>query len=562
MLFGALLWFILCRHLSGEWSVNEQYSYGWFVPFFAAYLFWLRFEDRPEPDFGSRIADCGLERSSSESQISDIRHPRSEIAAAALAATALLLLLPLRLFEVGNPDWRPLGWLHAFIVVALTLLLIWRLGGWPWLKHFAFPVSFILIAVPWISAVETPIVQGLMAIVAAVAAESLNLLGVPAQLEGNLIRVNAGLVGVNEACSGVRSLQTSLMIGLLFGELKRLAVSRRLVLLGGALAIALLCNFGRAFVLVWLSATRGPSAAEQWHDGLGYAIVGAVFVGTMALAALLGRAEQKSGVTSQESAHTDDRPPMSRSRPLTSDHRPLTSGFRLPTFILLLPLLWLLAVEVSVEGWYRIHERNLVPAPQWTALPPATKPGFRNIEIDEVVRGTLRYDDGWQASWPLATAPAQKAPGCVAFFFRWNEGGSSVVRARSHRPDICLPSAGWQQLHDHGTATYSVGSFEIPFRYITFQPKGGGAVAHTFFCLQEDLRRPRESRPDLELASGVQPDWSFKSRIRVVRNGVRNLGQQVLEVIIINDRPMERAEVEQKLRETLRDIVTSENPRT
>src|SRR5207248_2718000 len=45
---GAL-WFILLRHLSNEWSVSEQYSYGWFVPFFAAYLFWLRWQDRPDP---------------------------------------------------------------------------------------------------------------------------------------------------------------------------------------------------------------------------------------------------------------------------------------------------------------------------------------------------------------------------------------------------------------------------------------------------------------------------------------------------------------------------------
>ena len=51
--------------------------------------------------------------------------------------------------------------------------------------------------------------------VAAIAAETMTLFGVPAQLEGNLIRVSSGLVGVNEACSGVRSLQTSLMIGLL-----------------------------------------------------------------------------------------------------------------------------------------------------------------------------------------------------------------------------------------------------------------------------------------------------------------------------------------------------------
>src|SRR5437899_1650250 len=32
--FVAALWFGLCRELSGEWSVNEQYNFGWFVPFF------------------------------------------------------------------------------------------------------------------------------------------------------------------------------------------------------------------------------------------------------------------------------------------------------------------------------------------------------------------------------------------------------------------------------------------------------------------------------------------------------------------------------------------------
>ena len=45
VVFFALLWFMLWRQLSGEWSVNDQYSYGWFVPFFAIVLFWLRFED-------------------------------------------------------------------------------------------------------------------------------------------------------------------------------------------------------------------------------------------------------------------------------------------------------------------------------------------------------------------------------------------------------------------------------------------------------------------------------------------------------------------------------------
>src|SRR4029450_818852 len=133
VLFLAALWFGLCRELSGEWSVNEQYSFGCFVPFFALYLFWLRWQDRPP---------------------TEIRNPKSEIRkrqtiAALLAISALLLLLPVRLFEIANPEWRLLAWSHTAIVVTLTLLLIWCAGGKAWLRHFAFPIAFILVAVPW-----------------------------------------------------------------------------------------------------------------------------------------------------------------------------------------------------------------------------------------------------------------------------------------------------------------------------------------------------------------------------------------------------------------------------
>src|SRR5262249_54847231 len=174
LLFVAALWFGLCRELSGEWSVNEQYSFGWFVPFFAIYLFWLRWQDRPQIE---------------------IRNPKSEIRkrqtiAALLAIPTLLLLLPIRLFEIANPEWRLLVWIHALAVVTLTLLVLWWAGpaGAGWLRHFAFPVAFIFVAVPWPTLLETPVIQGLMRLVAGVAAETAMLLGTPAQVEGNLIR--------------------------------------------------------------------------------------------------------------------------------------------------------------------------------------------------------------------------------------------------------------------------------------------------------------------------------------------------------------------------------------
>src|SRR5262249_13478373 len=211
--------------------------------------------------------------------------------AALLAISALLLLLPTRLFEIANPEWRLLDWVHATAVVTLTLLFIWSAGGKPWLRHFAFPVAFIFVAVPWPTVVEIPIIQGLMRFVARVAAETAMLFGIPAQVEGNLIRVSNGLVGVNEACSGIRSLQTSLMIGLLFGELKRFSVARRFALVAGAIAIAMFANFVRAVFLVIVAGTKDISEVGRWHEIAGYTIIALVFVGTMGLAYLLGRAK-------------------------------------------------------------------------------------------------------------------------------------------------------------------------------------------------------------------------------------------------------------------------------
>jgi hypothetical protein len=61
--FFPALWFGLWWRLSGKWSVNDQYSYGWFVSFFAILLFWLRWEDAPKAQDvrgqkEGRICDC------------------------------------------------------------------------------------------------------------------------------------------------------------------------------------------------------------------------------------------------------------------------------------------------------------------------------------------------------------------------------------------------------------------------------------------------------------------------------------------------------------------------
>jgi exosortase len=544
VLFVGALWFVLCRELSGEWSVNEQYNFGWFVPFFALYLFWLRWQDRPP------------------AEIPNLKSQIPNSAAVGLAIAALLLLLPVRLFEIANPEWRLLAWIHALAVVTLTLLLLWSAGGNAWLRHFAFPVAFIFVAVPWPTAIEVPAIQGLMRMVAHVAAETAMLLGIPAQVEGNLIRVSNGLVGVNEACSGIRSLQTSLMIGLLFGELKRLSVSRRFTLVAGAVAIALLANFVRAIFLVSVAATKSISEVSRWHDVAGYTIIALVFVATMGLAYLLGKSEvksKKSEVRGQRSQSVIQKNRQSGSGP----HSAIAASW------LATALCWLLLVEIGTAAWYRAHERNLVSARRWNVHWPEQEPNFRRLKINEEIRAVLRFDKGEAAAWTLnsavnsQTAHEPNTIACSLYVFQWNPGKNSALLANLHRPDVCLPASGWKQMADHEVRSYLIsGSFELPFRHFEFQRTLEGSapqIAHAFYCLSED----RASRGSAALGNtdspgmfGNRSEWTRAERVRAVLEGRRHLGQQVIEAIFISDEPFSATDAESRLGDMVPNVVS------
>src|SRR5260370_29669432 len=121
------------------------------------------------------------------------------------------------------------------------------------------------------------------------------------------------------------------MIGLLFGELKRLSILRRTALVGGAIVIAFIANCGRALFLVWIAATKNIAAVSHWHNRAGYSIVTVVFAGSLLLAILLGRG--KAEVRGQRA----------EGRSQKSER----SYFLLPTFYFLLSLCWLAFVEIG-----------------------------------------------------------------------------------------------------------------------------------------------------------------------------------------------------------------------
>src|ERR1039457_3872197 len=207
ILFGVL-WADLVRQLSYTWETSEQYAYGWFVPFFAAALLWRRWLDRPAPQLSPFNFPWPVKCP-----------PTSLGLLSAFCFLLCLLLLPLRVIYEINPDWPLCSWLMTLTVVGISLYAVFLAGGWKWVRHFAFPVCFILVAVQWPYRIDHGLTQGLMRVVAGLTVELLGWLNIPAFQHGNLIEVSTGVVGIDEACSGIRSFQSTLMAALFLGEL-------------------------------------------------------------------------------------------------------------------------------------------------------------------------------------------------------------------------------------------------------------------------------------------------------------------------------------------------------
>src|ERR1035437_169198 len=257
VVFLGFLWTILINHLRIEWTLNPQYGYGWAVPFLCLYLIWQRMQKAED---GGRKSEVGNQNSGVRPLV-------------AVFCVLSLLYAPTRLIEEANPEWRLVSWALAIEVVGLTLLLIYFVLGAQWLKRLAFPIVYFLVAVRWPTVIKGPLIQGLTRADAGATCELLGWLGIPAMPHGNVIEVVTGDVGVDEACSGIRSFQATLMISLFFGEFYRLNVARRVACVLGGFALSFLFNMARTTLLTWVAAQKGVAAIAVWHDPAGVTIL-------------------------------------------------------------------------------------------------------------------------------------------------------------------------------------------------------------------------------------------------------------------------------------------------
>jgi exosortase/archaeosortase family protein len=557
-------WLILIYYLGAQWSLFEQYNYGWAVPFLCAYLLWRKAESRKQKAEKGNAETLKTDMLKAEAVRSPASFSFSAFQLFSFFALALLYA-PTRFLHEANPVWRLTSWLWALEVLGLTLLTILLVRG-PWsvvrspvvpsslpssrpsfqlsafsFSAFVFPICFFLVAVPWPSGLENPVTQSLMRLNVTTTIELLGLFNIPAIQHGNVIEVGTGVVGIEEACSGIRSFQATLMISLFLGEIYRLTIRRRLLLVASGFILSFVFNVGRTSLLTGIAAAKGVGAIDSWHDPVGIAILVACFFSLWLFARALQKAESRKQKAETGTARSPDcettgldvagqRPEVrgpstlnSQPSTATSPHPstgpvvPWSRGLVVPCSL----VAWLLFVEAGTQLWYRWHERRAFGAANWSVNLDVADPAVTRIELPQSIRGQFRADQSLHGGWQDSSGNAWQL-----YYFRWLpahslKGRVAIGLAKTHGPEKCLPAAGMSLRSYLGIITVPVAGMELAMQQYVFGAEGKSI--HVFYGIYED---PAGSTV---LANRRQ---NTVSRIKAALAGSRNYGQRFLEVAV------------------------------
>ncbi|MBN1403498.1 MAG: exosortase/archaeosortase family protein [Opitutales bacterium] len=272
----------LVMDLSHWWSIKEDYSFGYLVPLFCAYVIYDRwpmiariFEPAPKaapvPDKPVRWMDF--------------------IGTAGLVFSAFVFSLGV-LYKGYTGYTLPGSFLmtNGFVGIFLCSALAFsdrRADGtpldarsrWAFVCLLIFPALVWLISAPLMSAIERMVSVFLLNKVTAVVFGVFDMLGMVIERRANVLVLPKGEVGVEDACSGIRSLTGCLFAGSFLAAVFLDRFWKKALMVLTALFLAFVTNLGRGlFLTAWAYAYGAESIQGTVHDVAGYAVLGVTVV--------------------------------------------------------------------------------------------------------------------------------------------------------------------------------------------------------------------------------------------------------------------------------------------
>lgn len=259
-LYAPVLW-----RLFRQWLDDPDYSHGLLVPLLSAYLIWQR------------------------------RDKLAQVPRRPSLSGLLVVLFALGMLFLGSLG-AELFLTRSSIVVMICGLIVY-FSGWALLRAMAFPIAFLLFAIPIPVLIYNEIVFPLQFIASKFATsvlETLNLF--PIMREGNVLIMPGMRLEVVEACSGIRSLMSLLALAAGYGYLVEKSVAVRWFLIVAMVPLAIISNGTRVMITALMTNYIGPQAAEGFmHEFSGWVIFVVATVMFLALHSLTVVVRKKFG---------------------------------------------------------------------------------------------------------------------------------------------------------------------------------------------------------------------------------------------------------------------------
>ena len=190
-------------------------------------------------------------------------------------APLVLLLMALVAFGWLLGELAAVNSATQLAFVALLVLCVPLQLGWPVARELLFPLGFLFFCVP----VGEFMMPQMMQWTADFTVMAVRLSGVPVYREGLSFVIPSGTWSVVQACSGIRYLIASVMVGVLFAYLNYRSLKRRLLFVLVSFLLPVLANWLRAYMIVMLGHLSGNKIAT----GVDHIIYGWIFFGVVML---------------------------------------------------------------------------------------------------------------------------------------------------------------------------------------------------------------------------------------------------------------------------------------
>ncbi|NDV62585.1 exosortase/archaeosortase family protein [Puniceicoccales bacterium CK1056] len=310
-LLGLVLFLIWDQYF--WWKLRDEYAFGFIVPLFVAYVL---FERWPRLAKGL-IGDADTQEAASNPSSDGPASTFSSLLEKALITISVLMVAGGFVSFFAGSLYRAMEGQNLissnFLAFGFANIL---LGGaflysgkkadgtpnplkerWHLALLFLFPALIWMLSVPMFNAVYKTISTFLMNKVAVVVYHSFDLLGYAVVREGSVLKLPLGDVGVEDACSGIRSLTACLFAGSFLGSVYFDKLWKKVFLVGTAMVFAFINNIFRSLFLTAWAYAKGPTGLDThvivWgqdlgnvHDFTGWVVLGLTVICLLALVKL------------------------------------------------------------------------------------------------------------------------------------------------------------------------------------------------------------------------------------------------------------------------------------